>query len=538
MKSLGPALFTLGLLFAALGWIVFRALRMTGGSLTYPLDDTYIHMSIARHLAEHGHWSVTGAGFTSSTSSPLWTLLLGTSFRLFGEWLLAPFVLAALFAVALVVALDRYLRARGVTPLPRFAILFAAVFATPLPTLTFIGMEHVLHLLLSLAIVHYASRVLAPAIARRRDRVLLIASCALSAAVRYESLFMVGMLGLILLARRRVGLAFACGAAAALPVALYGLWSRAQGWYLLPNSVLLKGAVPSGSPKMMLKGLLDRGLDQLWANPQLLVLLVAVLVILSLPRADAAGRGHRDALRIYAGMIILHLEFAVAGLFYRYEAYLVGLGVALIGAALFDERERLRAWLGPPRLARAAIALLLAIVIARPLGRRALRSIQEAPRASTNIYEQQIQMARFLDRYYRGQPVALNDIGAVTWLADIHLIDLAGLGSLEPARLRLTQRFSTGAIDTLTRREHAAVAILYPHWFKLYGGLPAGWTEVGQWKIARNVVCGADSVSIYAVSPAEITPLIGHLREFDGALPREVARSGAYTQAGKVAALR
>ena len=90
----------------------------------------------------------------------------------------------------------------------------------------------------------------------------------------------------------------------------------------------------------------------------------------------------------------------------------------------------------------------------------------------------------------------------------------------------------------ITRAAGVDVAILYPRWFKLYGGLPADWTEVGQWRISRNVVCGADSVSIYAVSPAAIAPLTRQLREFDAVLPATVARSGPYTKTGAVAALR
>ncbi|HTM58703.1 MAG TPA: hypothetical protein VL123_09845 [Candidatus Udaeobacter sp.] len=537
MKSLGSALLTLGLFAVALGAICFFALRLTQGSFTYPLDDSYIHMSIARNLVQHGIWSVSGAGFTSSTSSPLWTLLLGVGFRIFGIQPLLPLVLAILVAALVVFGLDSALRSRGVTPLWRLAIETAAVFATPLPALSFTGMEHVLHFLLALAILHFGARALAPS-PSARDRGFLIAACALAASVRYEALFMVAVLGLLLLAHRRIRLAFACGFAAVLPVALYGFWSRGQGWFLLPNSVLLKAALPSGSVKAVLKNVLDRGLDQLWANPQLLVLLAASLVLLSLPRPGAEGREHRDALKIYVGTLLLHLELAASGWFYRYEAYLVGLGIWLVGAGLFDQREHLRAFLSRPGWVRRVAALTLVIAVARPLGQRAIRSLEEAPRASANIYEQQVQMARFLERYDHGRPVALNDIGAVTWLANVRLVDLWGLGSLEPARLRLEHRYGPRAIDDISHAAGVEVAILYPGWFKPFGGLPAEWTEVGQWRISRNVVCGADSVSIYAVSPAAVAPLTRELREFDAVLPVTVARSGAYTKTGVVAALR
>src|SRR5207253_11075414 len=90
--------------------------------------------------------------------------------------------------------------------------------------------------------------------------------------------------------------------------------------------------------------------------------------------------------------------------------------------------------------------------------------------------------------------------------------------------------YDSRAIDALARASGARVAILYPDWFRPYGGLPAAWNAVGQWRISRNLVCGADSVSIYALEPDEMGPLERHLRDFDATLPASGTRSGAYTR--------
>ncbi len=62
--------------------------------------------------------------------------------------------------------------------------------------------------------------------------------------------------------------------------------------------------------------------------------------------------------------------------------------------------------------------------------------LKNQPVASKNIYDQQIQLADFLHKYYRNAKVVANDIGAITYFNNIHLLDTYGLGSIEVAKLR------------------------------------------------------------------------------------------------------
>src|SRR6185436_5620763 len=97
------------------------------------------------------------------------------------------------------------------------------------------------------------------------------------------------------------------------------------------------------------------------------------------------------------------------------------------------------AWL-PAALASAA-ALVCAV--------RGVRAHLETPGAVANIYEQQIQMGRFLARFYPGQGVAANDIGAICFLADLRVLDLWGLASRDVAEAKLTGTYSTARIGEL-----------------------------------------------------------------------------------------
>src|SRR5690349_19582616 len=54
----------------------------------FPLDDTWIHLTYARNLAEHGEWAFRLGERSSGSTSPLWTFLLSIGFIL----RLAPYI--------------------------------------------------------------------------------------------------------------------------------------------------------------------------------------------------------------------------------------------------------------------------------------------------------------------------------------------------------------------------------------------------------------------------------------------------------------
>ncbi|HVS96521.1 MAG TPA: hypothetical protein VHE54_08535, partial [Puia sp.] len=48
--------------------IEINVLRHTGGTFMYPLDDTFIHMALARNLSFHGNWGMNPYAFASASS--------------------------------------------------------------------------------------------------------------------------------------------------------------------------------------------------------------------------------------------------------------------------------------------------------------------------------------------------------------------------------------------------------------------------------------------------------------------------------------
>src|SRR6266851_2122500 len=64
----------IGIYLLTCATLLMLSLARTQWHLVYPLDDAYIHMAIAKNLAQHGVWGVTSHEFTSCSSSPLWII--------------------------------------------------------------------------------------------------------------------------------------------------------------------------------------------------------------------------------------------------------------------------------------------------------------------------------------------------------------------------------------------------------------------------------------------------------------------------------
>ena len=496
---------------AATAALLAAALHLAGGHFAYALDDAYIHRAVARNLVDHGVWGVTRHAFTSSTSSLAWPLLLAAARAVGISLEVAPLLLNVLSGLALIAV-----AAAAVTGTPAFraAVLLAVVFLTPLPTLALSGMEHTLHAAAVLALGLLLGRAF-----EGEARVgLLAAAGAASTAARYESLFVLAAAVVALVVRRQKAPALALAAGGALPVALYAAASLAKGWPPVPNSLLLKGVPLSLSAEAageLLGGRLVRGLT---AAPHLLVLIVLVgLFAAWSPRPSARPLG-----AVFVAAALLHLQMADVGWLFRYEAYLVAWGLVLLAALLPAPGGGALA--GMPRGSRAlgAAALLVAAI---PLLSRAAQAAVEGPRACRNVFEQQVQMGRFLAAHYRGATVMANDIGAVSDLADVRLVDLYGLATRETAAARRRGGLDRPFLDALTAATRPEVIVVYRSWFA--GSIPDSWIEVGTWRVPDKVVVADRTVTFLAADEPAARRLREALLAFQPELPpRVVARIG------------
>ncbi|MDP9249921.1 MAG: hypothetical protein M3O78_00940 [Chloroflexota bacterium] len=494
-------------------------LQRTGGTFVYAQDDPYIHLALARTLAEHGVWGVRPDEFASASSSPLWTLLMAASWKLGLQTVWWPFVVNIACGAGLIVFLDRVLRPR-LRSGHRLTALAAVILVTPLPTLALIGMEHTLQVLL---VVSFAWSI--ASLIERDDRAGRLAACILAmllVATRYEGLFVVAAAALVLARCRRRGIAVALCAVALVPVAISGAYFMAQGGGLLPNSVLMKSlpgrfaTVGSGIAAVLADWV---AVVALFNRTPELTLTLGVLLALAV-----AWRGQSDAWTrsttvgaMFVITVLLHTALVKLEWFFRYEAYLMALGILALALLAADDRAR-EAVVGT--LKRNVAGALVLVLLALPLATRALWGLAVTPGAMRNVFEQQYQMAQFFQRAYPNDTIALNDIGAVSWVSSSRMVDVYGLATQEVADLKRRREWNPDALESIVARRNVRAVAIYEKVFATL--IPRSWMLVGEWQIRDNVGVSEDTVEFFAPTPGDAARLRAALDDYAPRLPTTV----------------
>lgn len=504
--------------------LLAMSLRRTGGVLVYGLDDPAIHMSLAQQLAENGTWGVEPGVYQSASSSPVWTLLIGlirlVAPPLFSAGPLILAALSALWAIAVMGADQRVFRPGIKRPLDAAAVVVLTTIVLFLPALTMLGMEHVLHIALSLSVVALFARRFAGR-PTGWPRWLPYVLLAVSTLVRFETAFLALGLGLACLVvgcgderrswRDRIVDTLLIGTSSAVPLIAFSSFNKAMGQGWLPNSVLAKGQVINGDGSPF--GVLEI-LNRLTTDP----LLAACTVVLAL--AMVVGWGRRRYVPVAIAVLVAvacHVAVADVGWYDRYQAYLIAIAVlALLLAAtelLDDPTVR-----PPGKFVAPSIVLIALLMCSTKIG-----LTREIPNAVDDTFEQRYQVARFLEEFYDGEPVATGELGYVSLFHDGPVTDLLGLGDFEvlEARRDAGQKPPKSYWRDLAEERGFKVAAVYP--FTLWTETPDEWILVGTWKLDRRTVTAFQpEFQFWATRPEEVAPLQERLREFESKLPDTV----------------
>ena len=487
------------------------------GHFVFALDDPYIHLAVAHNILG-GVYGINASEVSSPSSSILWPwLLVVTEALRLGAF--GPLALAlAASAGSLLVGL-RLLRSANVVDVvaaPRWsagaAIVF--VFLVSALSLPFTGLEHSAHIFCSLLTVE----ALALACAGRAVSAVHLAALAALPLIRFEglALFLAAIAALAWTGRRRE--AAMAATAGGLGLALYAAFAWRLGLPWLPSSVLAKSdvtislgsGVGSFVTAMVEKLAFDLNHHRAAA---LLTLLGALGWIVWRP----AGRQRAPLHLAVAFALAAHLAFGAYGWFSRYEVYAAAVGAFAVLIGLAD----IFASPGRPLLAGstaesalpstpAFAASGLCLVLAGPYAQVTLVT----PAAAANIFGQQYQMRRLAQDLYP-HPVAVNDIGLVSWGNPNYVLDLWGLGSETARRLRKAGALTPDAMERLADRRGVEMVMIYDH---LFAGVPANWRPIAAID-SDNPIVTRPRVIVYLTARGDTAAALGALAKLRATLP-------------------
>jgi hypothetical protein len=493
---------------------------LTNGEVLFSQDDPYIHLALAERLANSLHYGLNPGEVVAPASSILYPFLL-VPFVALGFGQVGALLICVGSTIATGALTCAILQASGydLKAMPRVSLtllIVAAALAFNLPGLAFTGLENAPHVTISLACILGVIGFL------KTGRVpsWWLAATFLAPLIRYEGTSFLLATMVLLVAHRRLATAATLLAASVAALGGFSWFLIAHGLPPLPNSVLVKLQAPASGVPTGLGAVLRMLATTLSANVVAngFAQLIGLGIVLGVG-ARMARRAKDPARLQLAGfglaVVAAHLLVGRFGWFGRYEIYIL-LSATCLAAAVWAPR------LAPhvATLHGAGLATVLVWLLA-PMIEYPWRTL-ETPFGARNIYDQQHQMARFVTDYWRA-PVAVNDLGQVSYGNKYYVLDLWGLGSNEARRARADGRGLIW-IATAAREHDTRIAMLTPAWFTCC--IPDGWQHVATLTFAGPLVSvPTRDVNFYATDAATAPLLRGELASFALTLPSRTSIS-------------
>lgn len=483
-------------------------MNLNHGLLVYTLDDPYIHLALARHIIQ-GHYGINSIEFSAPSSTIIWPFLLAP----FSSYAYFPFLLNIIVSIATVFVYTKILTVSFQTKenknrLLITSFLFLLILATNLVGLIFTGMEHSLQVLIT-AVIAYG--LIIEIKNNRITRWLLIAIIA-APLVRYENLgISIAALCYLIFNRYTIKAAYTTAILVVL-VGGFSLFLIQLGLDPLPTSIIVKSSVVGSG------GTLYSILENIWHalnDGQGIILSLGIATLLIFMFIDGDIKRKKLAFAAVVALLI-HLFVGKYNYFNRYEIYVWTfflLIVLFLAAPVINkilERGNKRSGL--------IWVIIISICMIFILSTRYIGGLFDIPIASNNIYEQQYQMHRFAVDYYN-KPVAVNDLGYVSYKNDNYVLDLYGLASFESLEDRKSEK-NTKWMQNLTDEKQTGLAMIYEEWFH---SIPKKWIKIGDLYLGKRQITPAYfRVAFYATNPEVYPEIVTKLKSFIKTLPEDV----------------
>lgn len=496
-RPLGLAASSVALAFAV-GWFLLKTREIAGftGVAAFPLDDSWIHMHFARNLAEGRGFAFNPGVPVSGSTAPLWTLLLGGAFAVFGSQPALAKVLGLAAALTTAWLAGRLAEVwTGSRELGLLASVLTAL-AGPMVWGALSGME------VSLAALLVCASLLLNAMGSP-----WAAAGALGLAVlaRPEAVLLPPLLWLSGPLTWRRGVTWLAPVAACLGPWVVFNWATARTPLPATAAAKIEGGLVG-----LLAGIREPVGTMLVARPwqfasegtRWLWQVDALVPILLLPGLWWLGRRWGRAALAPACVLLVHpVAMALLAPYRgpafqegRYSIHLLPLAIVVAVAALSILSPDGGEGRGAPGMRRYAqwavgLALLAGVLVSLPpAASRYAWGVQ-------NIEAMQVHLGRWVERHTPPTArLALNDVGAITYFSRREIVDLMGL--VTPAIIRFRREGEAGVLRYL-ERTCPDYLIVFPAWFPTISAMTDHFEPVYRVRLPHNTVAGADELVVY-----------------------------------------
>jgi hypothetical protein len=481
----------------AVGWFLLRTRQIAGftGIAAFPLDDSWIHMQFARNLAEGRGFAYNPGVPVSGSTAPLWTLLLGGAFAVFGS---QPALAKALgLAAALTTAWLAGRLAETWTESRELGLLASVLTALAGPMVwgALSGMEVSLAALLVCASLLFNARgspwaaagALGLAVLARPEAVLLLPLFWLSGRLTW-----------------RRGMSWLAPVAAGLGPWVVFNWATTGTPLPATAAAKIEGGLVG-----LLAGVREPAATMLFARPwqfasewtRWLWQVDALVPILLLPGLWWLGRRWgRPALAPACVLLVHPVAMALLAPYRgpafqegRYSIHLLPLAFVVAVAPLSTlspvwGEGRVRGVRGYARWV-VGLALLAGVLVALP------PAASRYAWAVQNIEAMQVHLGHWVERHTPPTArLALNDVGAITYLSRREIVDVMGL--VTPAIIPFRREGEAGVLRYL-ERTCPDYLIVFPAWFPTISAMADHFEPVYRVRLPHNTVAGADELVVY-----------------------------------------
>ncbi|CAH9018654.1 hypothetical protein [Candidatus Nitrosacidococcus sp. I8] len=488
--------------------ILLFSLKLSEGYLIYTSDAPYIHMSVANNIL-HGSYGINSGEFSSPSSSILWPWLL-TIPEVIGLGTYYPLVLNLIFtAITLIIASNFIVKEniiQNTSIITQMAISILLIICTSSLALPFTGMEHSLHVLLTVAI--FTGLV---SVSNDKSCWYLIPAIILVPLIRFEGYALSGTAILYLFFTNRRKEAMIAGGLVFTATLVYAIYMVTKDLPILPSSVLYKSeAITALAENAKNSHSIIAQFKENIATIKGNFFLITIGLLFAYSFLMWKDYRNRSLMCIAVAMTITaHLFLGQIIWSSRYEAYCTTISCLSILFLISSHKE-----LECNEISKLVIVALLLLPTITYLKPAFL-----APSVSRDIYDQLYQMRRFTLDFYR-KPIVANDLGLVSYKNPSYVLDLWGLGLEEARKLRLGNTYDIDAMNQLVVNHHIGLLMIYEHWLK---EIPESWVPIAKLSIPkRSYRSNKSSIIFYATPEANQTKLFEDLKEFKDTLPDRV----------------